>query len=244
LAFHPGKGERPMDWGVAVIWSGLAVLAALISVGLRLKEALGLGLAGFFAPFFGASFLADFTCEGGLSLLRRKPERPPAEEREAEVAALRERVARLEADLELLRKRRFSGVLAALVGPGQKARGEASTRPGPRCIPVKSAPRREARLIRAKATWGRRGTSCLTSTTRPGGAVGRPLPGSREKAKDLQSGKAQEVLVKGHQAVAPRQGEGRQVGVRPEPGRKPPADQVGQGLVQALGLFQKRNPRA
>jgi hypothetical protein len=40
-----------------------------------------------------------------MSLFRRKPERPPAEEREAEVAALRERVARLEADLELLRKK-------------------------------------------------------------------------------------------------------------------------------------------
>ncbi len=39
-----------------------------------------------------------------MSLFRRKPERPPAEEREAEVAALRERVARLEADLELLCK--------------------------------------------------------------------------------------------------------------------------------------------
>jgi len=40
-----------------------------------------------------------------MSLFRRKPERPPAEEREAEVAALRERVARLEADLELLRQK-------------------------------------------------------------------------------------------------------------------------------------------
>jgi chromosome segregation ATPase len=40
-----------------------------------------------------------------MSLFRRKPERPLAEEREAEVAALRERVARLEADLALLRKK-------------------------------------------------------------------------------------------------------------------------------------------
>ena len=104
-----------MDWGVAAIWLGLAVLATLISVGLRLsvalteilvgvaagallgkdllqtnaswvaflagggsvlltflagaeldpetlrrswKEALNIGLAGFFAPFLGASFLA------------------------------------------------------------------------------------------------------------------------------------------------------------------------------------------
>jgi glutathione-regulated potassium-efflux system ancillary protein KefC len=104
-----------MDWGVAAIWLGLAVLATLISVGLRLsvalteilvgvaagallgkdllqtnaswvaflagvgsvlltflagaeldpetlrrswKEALGIGLAGFFAPFLGVSFLA------------------------------------------------------------------------------------------------------------------------------------------------------------------------------------------
>jgi glutathione-regulated potassium-efflux system ancillary protein KefC len=104
-----------MDWGVAAIWLGLAVLATLISVGLRLsvalteilvgvaagallgkdllqtnaswvaflagvgsvlltflagaeldpetlrrswKEALSIGLAGFFAPFLGVSFLA------------------------------------------------------------------------------------------------------------------------------------------------------------------------------------------
>jgi Kef-type K+ transport system membrane component KefB len=40
LAFHPGKEERPMDWGVAAIWLGLAVLATLISVGLRLSVAL------------------------------------------------------------------------------------------------------------------------------------------------------------------------------------------------------------
>jgi Sodium/hydrogen exchanger family. len=114
-----------MDWGVAAIWLGLAVLAALISVGLRLsvaltgilvgvaagallgkdllqtnaswvaflagvgsvlltflagaeldpetlrrswKEALGIGLAGFLAPFLGASFLADFTYEGGRGI--------------------------------------------------------------------------------------------------------------------------------------------------------------------------------
>jgi hypothetical protein len=87
---------------------------------------------------------------------------------------------------------------------------------------VKRAPRREAKYP----------------------AVARATAGAREKAKDLQPGKAQKVLVKGHQAVAPRQGEGRQVGVRPEPWRKPPADQVGQDLVQALGFFQKRNPRA
>ena len=40
MAFYPGKGERPMDWGLAVIWLGLAVLATLISVGLRLSVAL------------------------------------------------------------------------------------------------------------------------------------------------------------------------------------------------------------
>ncbi len=40
MAFHPGKGERPMDWGVAAIWLGLAVLPTLISVGLRLSVAL------------------------------------------------------------------------------------------------------------------------------------------------------------------------------------------------------------
>jgi len=40
LNFHPGKGEKPMDWGVAAIWLGLAVLATLISVGLRLSVAL------------------------------------------------------------------------------------------------------------------------------------------------------------------------------------------------------------
>jgi Kef-type K+ transport system membrane component KefB len=114
-----------MDWGVAAIWLGLAVLVTLISVGLRLsvalteilvgvaagaflgkdllqtnaswvafvagvgsvlltflagaeldpetlrrswKEALGIGLAGFFAPFSGASFLADSTYEGGRGI--------------------------------------------------------------------------------------------------------------------------------------------------------------------------------
>jgi len=114
-----------MDWGVAAIWLGLAVLATLISVGLRLsvalteilvgvaagallgkdllqtnaswvaflagvgsvlltfpagaeldpetlrrswKKALSIGLAGFFAPFSGASFLADFTYEGGRGI--------------------------------------------------------------------------------------------------------------------------------------------------------------------------------
>jgi hypothetical protein len=82
---------------------------------------LGLGLAGFFPPLFGASFLADFTCEGGLSLFRRKPERPPAEEWEAEVAALRERVARLEADLELLRKRNAELAKEASPAPKENA---------------------------------------------------------------------------------------------------------------------------
>jgi hypothetical protein len=147
-----------MDWGVAAIWLGLAVLAALISVGLRLKEVLSIGLAGFFAPFLGASFLADFTCEGGLSLFHRKPERPPAEEREAEVAALRERVARLEADLELLRKRRLSGVLAVLERLLDEELDRAE-RPGEGLLqfPERLESVREA-LAQGLATWGEKGS--------------------------------------------------------------------------------------
>jgi Kef-type K+ transport systems, membrane components len=63
------------SWGAFLAGVGSVLLTFLAGAELdpetprrSWKEALGIGLAGFFAPFSGASFLADFTCEGGRGI--------------------------------------------------------------------------------------------------------------------------------------------------------------------------------